>query len=184
MRRSLLRLGAAALVLGPALAGCGFRLAQPLSLGYRRIALQGFARDSALAQALRAALPRGVSLVDTPAQAEVVLHALEDKLFRTVAGSTAIGQVRELRLRVLLKYRLTTPGGQTLVDDTELEQSRDLSYTETAALAKEAEEAALLREMRNDMAGQLLRMLATTSRKPVPAAPAAPGAAAAASAAP
>jgi len=67
-------------------------------------------------------------------------------------------------LRVVLKYRLSAPDGHILVDDTSLSQSRDLSYIESSALAKEQEEATLLREMRNDIAAQLLRMLASTGR--------------------
>ena len=39
-------------------------------------------------------------------------------------------------------------------------QTRDVSYNETQALAKEAEEALLMRNMQSDMVQQLLRRLA------------------------
>ena len=38
--------------------------------------------------------------------------------------------------------------------------SRDLSYSETAALAKQHEEAELFREMQSDIVAQVLRRLA------------------------
>ncbi|WP_233446965.1 LPS-assembly lipoprotein LptE, partial [Ideonella azotifigens] len=148
-----------ALLAAASLAGCGFELRQPPQLPYQRIALTGFARHSEMPEAVRLALPSGTKIVDSPAQAQVVLAAMEDKLERTVAASTSAGQVREFRLRVLLKFRLTRPDGTVLLGDTELEQSRDMSYTETAALAKQTEEATLLHDMRADMARQLLRML-------------------------
>lgn len=54
----------------------------------------------------------------------------------------------------------TTPAGQELIAPTELLQTRDVSYNETQALAKEAEEALLMRNMQSDMVQQLLRRLA------------------------
>lgn len=152
-------------VVGASLVGCGFRLRQPPNLIYRRIALIGFEARSPTAEALRAALPADISVQEAPAGAEVVITVLQDRYYRTVAASTTAGQVRELQLRVLLRYHLTTPEGRTLVSDTQLEQTRNLSYSENWALAKSTEEAALAREMRNDIAAQLLRVLDTTSRQ-------------------
>ena len=40
-------------------------------------------------------------------------------------------------------------------------QQRDISFTESAALAKEAEEALLYRTMQTDIVQQLVRRLAT-----------------------
>ncbi len=162
-RRWLRHVGSCAV--GASLAGCGFRLRQPPNLVYRRIALIGFEARSPMAEALRSALPADIAVQDTPAGAEVVITVLQDRYYRTVAASTTAGQVRELQLRVLLRYRLTTPEGHMLVSDTQLEQTRNLSYSESWALAKSTEETALAREMRNDIAAQLLRVLDTTSRQ-------------------
>lgn len=166
-RRGLLHAAGAGLLMGAAglLGGCGFALRQPVQQPYRRIALLGFATRSPMAEALRQALAADVQLLPSPQGAEVVVTALEDRVYRTVAAYTATGQVRELRLRVYLKFRLSRPDGTVLLPETELEKSRDLSYSEEYALAKEVEEAGLTRAMRNDMAQQLLRMLAA-SRQP------------------
>lgn len=162
-RRSLLA-GALALAL-PAvgLAGCGFHLRQPPRLAFASIALTGFARRSPLAEALREQLSRQVKVLDSPDTAQVVLEAIEDQRERSVAASTAAAQVRELQLRLRFAFRARTPSGRELIPRVELMLSRDLSYTEVAALAKEAEEADLFRNMQDDVVAQVLRRLAAVS---------------------
>lgn len=152
-----------------ALAGCGFALRRPAELPFSRIVIAGFAPQSPMAQALRQALPRSVTVVEQPRDADVVLVALEDRFDKTVAASTAAGQVREFRLRVTLRFRLDHPDGTPQLPEQMLELTRDMSYSETAALAKQTEEAVLVREMRMDLAQQLLLMLEATGRPSGPA---------------
>jgi LPS-assembly lipoprotein len=147
------------------LSACGFHLRQPADLPYSRIALAGFAKRSHMAEALRRNLPPGARLVDNAQGAEVVVQALMDGFTKTVVASTAAGQVREFRLRATLRFRITQPDGKLLSEDAELEQMRDLSYSETSALGKEEEEALLVREMHNDIAEQLLQRLAAVGRQ-------------------
>jgi LPS-assembly lipoprotein len=90
----------------------------------------------------------------------VVLYALSARRERGVVAQTTASQVRELQLRVRLEFKLTTPGGRELIPATELLQARDMSYSETVALAKEYEEAQLLRAMESEIVGQLMRRLA------------------------
>jgi LPS-assembly lipoprotein len=142
------------------LSGCGFQLRGATELPFSSIALEGFAPRSPLAEELKRVLSQSAEVVSSPAQAQVVLHALNDKRERGVAASTAFGQVRELQLRVRLEFRLATPGGRELIPATELLLTRDMSYSETLALAKEYEEAQLLRVMQSDIVAQLLRRLA------------------------
>jgi len=148
-------------VIGPLLlAGCGFQLRGTTELPFSRIALEGFAPRSPLADELRRTLSQSAEVVATPASAQVVLHALSDRRERSVVASTTASQVRELTLRVRLEFRLTTPGGRELIPATELLQTRDMSYSETVALAKEYEEAQLVRAMQTDIVEQLMRRLA------------------------
>jgi LPS-assembly lipoprotein len=85
---------------------------------------------------------------------------LSDQRERVVVGMSAAGQVREFQLRVRLKLRLRTPQGRELLSETELLQQRDISYSETAALAKEAEQEMLYRSMQTDIVQQVMRRLA------------------------
>jgi len=78
-----------------------------------------------------------------------------------VVASTAAAQVRELQLRLKFNFRVRTPGGRELIPRAELLVSRDLSYSETLALAKEHEENELYREMQSDVVAQVLRRLAS-----------------------
>jgi len=153
------------LLLAGVLAGCGFQLRQPTEVPYERIALAGFKPRSPMAEALRRELPARVRIVEPASQAEVQVVADEDVLHRTVVASTAAGQVREFRLRVRLRFHFANPAGEALGGVTELEQMRDLSYSETAALGKEVEEAELLREMRADIARQVVQRLAAQARR-------------------
>jgi len=63
-----------------------------------------------------------------------------------------------------VRFRLDTPQGQELIEDTEIIQQRDISYSETAALAKETEEALLYRDMQSDIAQQIQRRLAAVKQ--------------------
>ena len=66
-----------------------------------------------------------------------------------------------MQLRQKLNFRVRSAGGRELIPVTELLLTRDMSYSETIALAKEQEEALLFRGMRGDIVQQLLRRLAT-----------------------
>jgi LPS-assembly lipoprotein len=46
--------------------------------------------------------------------------------------------VREFQLRTRLKFKLRTPQGKELIPETELLQQRDISFNESAVLAKES----------------------------------------------
>jgi LPS-assembly lipoprotein len=144
------------------LAGCGFELRRAPQLAFRTIALSGFAPRSPLAEELR--LNIGASqttvVVPEPARAQVVLEALADDRERSVVASTSAGQVRELQLRTRFSFRLRTPAGRELIPATELLLSRDMSYSESIALAKEQEEALLFRTMQSDIVAQVMRRLA------------------------
>jgi LPS-assembly lipoprotein len=155
-RAVLLAAGGAAL-----LAGCGFKLRQPPAMRFSRLAFTGFAPRSPMAEELKRQLGSGVAIVQAPAQAEVVLHADTDLREKSVVASTASAQVREQQLRLRLVFRAHTPQGRELIPRTELAVQRDQSYNETAALAKEREEAELFADMQQDIAGQVLRRLAS-----------------------
>lgn len=156
-RRSLIALPAAAL-----LGGCGFELRRAPELRFRSIQLIGFRPHSPLAEELVASINASQTtlVVETAAQAQVVLEALSDVREKSVVASTAAGQVRELQLRARLVFRLRTPAGKELIPATEISLKRDMSFTESAALAKELEEALLQRAMQSDIVAQVMRRLA------------------------
>ncbi|GAA3985766.1 hypothetical protein GCM10022279_06180 [Comamonas faecalis] len=154
------------LTLAPALlAGCGFRLRGVPTFAFRSLYIQASA-GSSLARELRRTLQgAGGSLIVVTdeaqkAQAEVVLDLLSERNERVVVSLNSAGQVRELQLRLRVRFRLRDAQGRGWIEETELLQQRDVSYNESVALSKEGEEALLQRNMQTDMVQQLLRRLA------------------------
>ncbi len=144
------------------LGGCGFALRQAPELHFKTIQLSGFAPHSPLADELRNKLNASTTtrVVDGIAQAQVVLEALQDAREQVVVASGAAGQVTEFQLRERFSFRLRTVGGRILIPSTEIVLSRDMSYTESAALGKEQEESFLYRAMQSDIVSQVVRRLA------------------------
>lgn len=143
-----------------ALVGCGFELRRPPQLPFSRMALLGFSPRSPLLEELRRTLSPTVQLVEDPNRAEAVLQALVDRREKSVNASTAAGQVRGVQLRVHFEYRLASPAGRELIPDSQLLQARDMTYSESVALAKEQEEAQLYQAMQTDIVMQLMRRIA------------------------
>jgi LPS-assembly lipoprotein len=148
-----------------ALAGCGFELRRSPELHFRTIALSGFAPRSPLAEELRMNInaSKTTTVVESQAQAQVVLESIADGRERGVVASTAAGQVRELQIRTRFVFKLRTANGRELIPSTELLLSRDMSYSESVALAKEQEEALLWRTMQSDIVSQVMRRLAAVT---------------------
>jgi LPS-assembly lipoprotein len=154
-----LRAGAALAALAFAAAGCGFALRHAEPVPFQRIALRGFAPRSPMQAELQRALSQVCEVVPDEAQAQVVLSALTDTRDQVVVATTAAGQVRELTLRVRLKFRVETPAGRELLAPDERMLSRDVSYNETNALAKEQEEDQLYRALQSDIVAQVMQQL-------------------------
>jgi LPS-assembly lipoprotein len=144
------------------LVACGFAPRRPIELRFQRIQLVGFKPRSAMATELRLALNASPTtlVVNTPEQAQVVLEALTDEVNKGVVASSSAGQVTELQLRARFSFSLRTNAGKELIAPTEISLKRDMSYTESAALGKEQEEALLWRSMQTDIAQQVMRRLA------------------------
>lgn len=144
------------------LAGCGFALKRPPQLAAQRVLLTGFVPLSTMGAELRRQLllSPGVTLVDTPEQAQLVLNALLDRRERVVASSTATGLVSELTLRARLRFEVRDGQGKLLIPETELVQIRDMGFQESVATAKEHESDMLFRAMESDVATQVLRRMA------------------------
>lgn len=159
-RRTLLK--RASMVAGAvALAGCGFKLRGSQTFVFNRIALMPNP-GGAVAQELRRSFDPSVKVLaaDEPLdKAQLVLTLSNELREKTVVGVSASGQVLEYQLRMRVQLRLRTAKGKTLIEEVEISQQRDISFSESAVLAKEAEEALLYRDMQTDIVQQILRRL-------------------------
>ena len=166
-RRQFTQTLSAALVVSASittLGGCGFKMRGAFKYPFQSI-YTNFVLGSPLGNEFKRVLGADaqVKLITDAAQADkaqVVLDVLNDQREKVVVGITAAGQVREFQLRIRLKFKLRSQDGRDILPETELLIQRDISFTETTALAKENEEALLYRDMQSDLVQQLLRRLA------------------------
>lgn len=146
-----------------ALAACGFQLRGEAPMGLKTLHVST-AGTSLVATEIRRHLAAGpTSLVANPAQADAHLRILEEKREKTIFTLTGSGRVYEYQLRVIVGYQVTLPGREApLIAPSEIDVRRVITYSESAPLAKEAEEQLLFRDMNVDAAGQILRRIAVT----------------------
>jgi LPS-assembly lipoprotein len=166
-------------LLAGTLVGCGFQLRSTPALPFDTIAVTpergtGVAADIAryFGASLRPAAATGSAAPDA------ILDIVREQREKLVVGVNASGQVREYQLRLSVTFRLRTPQGREVIPATEIEQRREISFSESAVLAKEAEEVLLYRDMQSEAVQQLLRRLSAVKRqdavRPDPGRPVAP----------
>lgn len=157
----------AALVVGCVLAmalglqGCGFALRSSQNFAFQTVAVTPEKTAGVAAELARYLGDRVRPLAAVAGQAppEAVVDILQEAREKVVVGVNASGQVREFELRLRVMFRLRTPAGVELIAPTQIILQREISFNETAVLAKEAEEVLLYRDMQTDMVQQLVRRL-------------------------
>ncbi|MFA7292285.1 MAG: LPS assembly lipoprotein LptE [Rhodocyclaceae bacterium] len=143
------------------LSACGFQLRGAYTLPYEslHIALpDGSVIGAGLKRQIRAG--GGTRIVDTREEAQGSFQQVTDLRERQILSLSTAGRVREVRLRYRYTYRVIDSKGRELVPSTGVELTRDVTYDDSAVLAKEQEELLLWRDMETDLIQQLLRRLA------------------------
>ncbi len=154
------------------LTGCGFQLRQTNDFAFKTL-YANFSTTSPLGVELRRNLlgTGRIGLLTEPKQmlqADAILDILSEDRQQVAVGVSATGQVRELQLRLRVRFRLRTPQGAELIEPVDLFQQRDLSFTETAALSKEIEMGILYRDMQTDIVQQIMRRLSAVKPRNLP----------------
>ena len=145
-----------------AVGGCGFKLRSSQNYAFATIAIMPNP-GGALALELRRSFGSAVHVLSPEEpldKAQLVFDLLSEQREKIVVAVNSSGEVRELQLRIRVKFRVRTPQGEERVPESEILQQRDISFNESAVLAKEAEEGLLYRDMQSDIVQQLLRRLA------------------------
>ena len=161
-KRTLLSL----MALAPVLSACGFRLRGAPSFPFSTLYVQAPAGSPFTREVLRNLATAGGNLrvvlpPEKPESADATLHLMGERRQRVVLAKTVSGQVREVELRLFARFKLVDKDGRVWIEETEMFQKREMSYSESLALAKDEEEAALYRNMYSDLAQQLLRRLSS-----------------------
>ncbi len=147
--------------------GCGFALRKAPNFAFTTL-FSGLPESSPLGVELKRSLQatRKVKVITDARlinEAQVVLDVLLDQREKVVISLNASGQVRQFQLRLRVGFRLRTLAGKELIPATEIALQRDISFNESAVLAKEAEEALLYRDMQSDVVQQVMRRLAAVT---------------------
>ena len=152
------------------LAGCGFRLRGTAEVPFETLYLPS--SDSGIALDLKRYFQAGTRarVVDDPKQAEAVLAFTDEGREKNILSLTSAGRVSEFQLKYRVGFRVHDGKGGDYIPQTSIALTRDITFSDTDVLAKEAEEQLLFRDMQSDMVQQIMRRLAA-SRKPVPRVP-------------
>ena len=139
---------------------CGFHLRGQATLPFNTLYVQA-AATSPFALQLKRAVQSGSAtrVTEKPTEAEAILQILNELQEKQILSLGSGGRVREFQLRYRVQFRLTDEKNREHIPASEIILKRDYSFNDEQALSKEAEEALLYRDMRNDAVQQLVRRL-------------------------
>jgi len=153
------------------LSACGFQLRGSYTLPFDTLYISLPATSE-----LHAMLKRGIEastrtrVVDSAKEAQVILSILGDAPSKNILSLDTSGRVREFQLLRTVTYRVHDAAGRDWLPLSRVALHRDISFSDTQVLSKEAEEALLWRDMQGDLTQQMLRRLSAAKPPPTPAA--------------
>lgn len=148
------------------LSGCGFHLrgegADHIALGSIHVTATDAHGEMqrALEQALREA---GVKLVDA-ASAPYTVKLLSERRTRRSVATTSDVRVAEYGLKLEVHFELTDQAGKTVIAPTSLSTQRIYRFDNSSLVGNSEQEDLLNREMRRDIASQIIRRIDATLR--------------------
>lgn len=157
-----------AVIIAAVLTGCGFHLRGTVSgnLPYKTfyIALPDTSEINVWLQRYIKA-SGNTEIVSDAQNAEAIFQQVSDGRQKTILSVNAQGRVREYRLIRNYTFRVVNAKGQLLIPPNEINLIRDITYNDSAVLAKDLEEAMLWRDMNTDLVNQIMRRLSLIKPK-------------------
>ena len=165
MHRATFRAAAAALLcLG--LAACGFHLRGEATYSFTSIFVNSPASPPFGVELRRALANAGsAKLLESPAEAEVILDIPSVQDDKEVLSLSSGGSVREFQLIKRVQFRLHDKEGGEWMPMGEIVIRRSYTFNETQVLARDLEEQRLQRDMQTDAVQQIIRRL-QSAKKP------------------
>jgi LPS-assembly lipoprotein len=166
------------LALAATLAGCGFQLRGQSQLPFESAYVESHGKSqensdrnerrpalsASLAASLRQSLSTQNKLAANAKDAPVRIVLNNESLTKTILALSGGGKVREYRLIYKVAITVVDAAGKELIAPSEILLNRDFSYSDAEILAKEAEEATLIRGMEQEALRQVLRRLSYIKR--------------------
>ncbi len=147
------------------LSACGFQLRGQYNFHFENIALRGM-ENSEMNRNMNLQLQILNLKVNPPEGAQVKLNLLKELRDRSIVTFSATGRAREVRITYELTYSVTDQKGDFLIATSQLNQRRELTYSDDQILGKEAEENQLYTEMQRDIARQITSRLSALKLEP------------------
>ena len=106
----------------------------------------------------------GIVIKDKIEDADFAIRFLQVFFDKRVLSLSGGGRAREFELEYRVRYEFVDAKARAWGEPGEITIRRDFSFAESQALAKEAEETQLIRDMQLDAAAQILRRLHAVKR--------------------
>jgi LPS-assembly lipoprotein len=151
------RVVAIALAIG--LASCGFHLRGDVTYTFTTLYINSPPNMPFASDMRRALAGGGTKLVEKAADAQAILDlpsVVDDKQVLSLSGG---GRAREYLLTKRVIFSLHDANGRDWLPGGEIVIRRSFTFNESEVLAREAEEAKLLKEMQTDAVQQIMRRL-------------------------
>ena len=145
-------------------AGCGFQLRQLEGMPFSTLYLDA-PNGSPVAQRILAALKasRSTRLVASASEAEAVLKIEKEEHTKAILSLSGAGRVIEYRVSLNLVYSISGKNKRVLAEPETIDLSRDMTYSDTDLLAKNAEEKLLYSDMDDNAALRIIRRMQALS---------------------
>ncbi len=144
--------------------GCGFKLRgiHSLPASISPLFIEGVSREHELTNALTSQLKSaGILIIDERKEANAILRLSDYSSDRRVVALNKSGKVAEYELHEALRFELVDGSGTELVSSQQVSLLQSYVNPEDRVLGKQLEEDFLRRDMRRDLADQIIRRLET-----------------------
>lgn len=147
-------------------AACGFHLRGDYSLPFDTLYISLPETNE-----LRSVIKRNIEassqtkIVTDVKEAQAILVVMQDNQQKNILSLNSAGRVREYQLIRTFVFRVHDQKNQEFVAPSTIRLTREITFSDSAVLAKEAEESLLRRDMQNDLVQQLMRRLAAAKLK-------------------
>lgn len=148
------------------LMSCGFQLRGHADLpqGMERVYLQADASVILTRHLQRALIQAGAEMVTDIDQATAILMIENEEQKRSVLSVSDTARVREYESFYSVTFALRKNDGAIILPEQTLELRRDYSFNENVVLAKEREQASLVRDMQAEAVQVIMRKIRYTQK--------------------
>lgn len=150
-----------------ALSACGFHLRGIGSLPFETLYVKGDGAENITRDLKRSLSGSGVKLTKTAEEAQAALEILSENSEKRILSLSGGGKVREYEILYRVLFRVKAGGAELWGEPQTVELRRDFSYDDTKLLAKDAEEARLAADMRNEAVREIVRRVGSLSKQAV-----------------